>query len=508
MTKFYICMKMDDMNYNKLIKVLKDINQNFETGYVVGGILRDIMMAKKIPDLAELDIDLLLYPLDISLFKKIMQKYKMPFVVLDEENKIYRSVIKTEEYVINLDFSTYEKFEDDILRRDFTINTLCLKLGDFIKYLVDRKLDIITKNLIDHTGLAIKDVKNKTLRVVSKNSFESDPLRILRLARFMCLGFKPEKKTELLAVKNKKLLSKVAKERVSYELKKIFNSVSYNVLEWMDKYKIIDEIIPEIKILKIKGKNTQFKKFYFHKEGLWQHIKLAYKSIEDVLLNLKKFFPKYVQQIKSVVYGKEYILKYIILFHDIGKPFVVTKEGNRVRFFHHEKKSSEIAEKSLQKLKLSNKEIQIIVNVITHHMRLGSLYNNKENLTERAYLRLFRDLDQNLVYLILFSLADRLSYEVIPISIRKKYIKNLSSINEFVKFENIILQKYNEYIEKSKLPRLLTGYDVMRLFKIPEGPLVGKILNYVYELQLLGKVVTKEQAINVAKEYFKTLKNM
>jgi hypothetical protein len=48
----------------------------------------------------------------------------------------------------------------------------------------------------------------------------------------------------------------------------------------------------------------------------------------------------------------------------------------------------------------------------------------------------------------------------------------------------------------------------MRLFKIPEGPLVGKILNYVYELQLLGKVVTKQQAINVAKEYFKTLKNM
>jgi poly(A) polymerase len=186
-----------------------------------------------------------------------------------------------------------------------------------------------------------------------------------------------------------------------------------------------------------------------------------------VLLNLKKFFPKYVQQIKSVVCGKEYILKYIILFHDIGKPFVVTKEGNRVRFFHHEKKSSEIAEKSLQKLKLSNKEIQTIVNVITHHMRLGSLYNNKENLTERAYLRLFRDLDQNLVYLILFSLADRLSYEVIPTSIREKYIKNLSSINEFVKFENIILQKYNEYVEKSKLPRLLTGYDVMRLFKIP-----------------------------------------
>jgi len=195
------------------------------------------------------------------------------------------------------------------------------------------------------------------------------------------------------------------------------------------------------------------------------------------------------------------------LFHDIGKPFVVTKEGNRVRFFHHEKKSSEIAEKSLQKLKLSNKEIQTIVNVITHHMRLGSLYNNKENLTERAYLRLFRDLDQNLVYLILFSLADRLSYEVIPTSIRKKYIKKLSSINEFVKFENIILQKYNEYVEKSKLPRLLTGYDVMRLFKIPEGPLVGKILNYVYELQLLGKVVMKQQAINVAKEYLKTLKN-
>jgi poly(A) polymerase len=500
-------MKMGDMNYNQLIKVLKDINQNFKTVYIVGGILRDIMMTKKISDSAELDIDLLLYPLDISLLKKIMQKYKMPFIVLDEENKIYRSVIKTEEYVINLDFSTYEKFEDDILRRDFTINTLCLKLDDFIKYLTNKKLSIITQNLIDYTGFAIKDIKNKTLRVVSKHSFESDPLRILRLARFMCLGFKPEKKTGLLAVRNRKFLSNVAKERINYELKKIFNSSSYNVLEWMDKKKIIDEIIHEIKILKTKGKNTQFKKFYFHKEGLWQHVKLAYKSIEDILSNLKKFFPRWYQQIKTEVCGKEYILKYIVLFHDIGKPFVVTKEGDRVRFFHHEDKSAELAKKSLQKLKLANKEIQTIVNVITHHMRLGSLYNNKENLTERAYLRLFRDLEQNLVYLILFSLADRLSYEVIPIKARKKYIKNYSSITEFIKFENFVLQKYDEYIKKSKLPRLLTGYDVMNLFKIPEGPLVGKILNYVYDQQLLGKVLTKQHAVKIATDFLKTLKN-
>jgi len=498
-------MKMEIMNYNKLFKVLNDIKKNFETVYIVGGILRDILLNKKIICSDELDIDILLYPLDLNLLKKVVLKHKIPFVILDNENKIYRSVIKNDEYVINLDFSTYEKFEDDILRRDFTINTLCIKLDDFIKYLTYKKLDIIKKNLIDYTGVALKDIKNKTLRVVNKNSFISDPLRILRLARFMCLGFKPEKNTELLASKNRHLLSTVAKERINYELKKIFNSVSYNVLEWMDKYKIIDEVIPEIKILKIKGKNTQFKKFYFHKEGLWQHTKLAYKSIEDVLLNIRKFFPNWYKKINTEIFKKEYILKYIVLFHDIGKPFVVTKEGNRIRFFHHEEKSVEIAKTALQKLKLSNKEIQIITNVIKNHMRLGSLYNNKENLTERAYLRLFRELEGNLIYLILFSLADRLSYEVIPLRIRKKYIKNCSSINEFVKFENFVLQKYEEYIRKSNLPRLLTGYDVMRLFKIPEGPLVGKILKYIYELQLLGKIVTKKEAVKFAKEYFENI---
>jgi len=499
-------MKMGSMNYNKLLKVLKDIKKNFKTAYVVGGILRDIMLNKKMLMSNEIDIDLLLYPFDFNLLKNIVQKNNLPFVILDEENKVYRTVIK-DNLLINLDFSTYEKFEEDILRRDFTINTLCLELKYFIEYLVDKKLHIITKNLIDYTGLALKDINKKILRVVEKNNFVADPLRILRLARFMCLGLKPEKNTVLLAIKNKHLLSNVAKERINYELKKIFNSVSYKVLEWMDKYGIIEEIIPEIKILKTMGKNTQFKKFYFHPEGLWQHVKLTYKSIEEVMLNLKKFFPQYYKQIYSEIHSKEYILKYIVLFHDIGKPFVVSKEGQRIRFFHHEEKSVEIAKKSLQELKLSNKEIQVITDVIKNHMRLGSLYNNKENLTERAYLRLFRDLGQNLTYLILFSLADRLSYEVIPLNVRKKYIKNCSSIGEFVKFENFVLKKHEEYKKKSSIPRLLTGYDVMKLFRIPEGPLVGKILNYIYELQLLGKVVTKQQAVKFAKEYFETLKN-
>jgi len=96
-----------------------------------------------------------------------------------------------------------------------------------------------------------------------------------------------------------------------------------------------------------------------------------------------------------------------------------------------------------------------------------------------------------------------LSYEVIPLKERKKYFKNFKTLKAFVKFENNVAMKYIEYVKKLSLPKLISGYDVMKIFNIPEGPLVGKILKLVEEAQLLGKVQSREEALKLIKKYLK-----
>ncbi len=493
------------MMSKKLERFLYKINSEFQGCYLVGGILRDFCLFERINTLSNvLDIDVVIKNLDYKKLERIVYEFKLPFIVLDEENKVYRTVIK-EDNQINIDFSSYIDLEEDIKRRDFTVNCLLLELLHFIEFLKKNNKKIIFENIIDKLN-AKKDIKQKVLKVVTRQAFVDDPLRILRAARFSCVyGFKIYKDIDKLVTKYRHLLKRVSYERITEELKKIFNSNSYHIFEWLDRKKVLDIIFPEIAEVKKKGKNTQFKKFYFHKEGLWQHIKLTYKAVEEITDNLKKFYPNHFKILYQYVKDKVYLLKYVSLFHDIAKPSVVAKQDGKVRFFHHEIKSAEIAQNILQRIKFSNEEIKIITEVIKNHMRIGGLYVNKDVVTERAYLRLFKDTEKSLYYLLIFCLADRLSYETIPLKERRKYFKKFYTIKDFLKFENLILQKYDEYLKKNSLPKLLNGNEVMKIFNIKEGPLVGKILNFIRELQLMGKVCTKEEAIKTAKKYLRTL---
>lgn len=501
-------MKMESTKFYKLLDLLSLLEKNFKECYVVGGILRDLLLYKNLFKKKNIiDIDICVKNLQIEKLKEITSKLNLPFVILDEDNLVYRSVIKDTNSLVNVDFTNYTSLEEDILRRDFVINTLYLNLKHFINFLKTFDRKIFIHNLKDELK-AKDDIRKKVLRVVEENSFEKDPLRILRAARFYSLGFKPDKKMNSLIEKYRELLSKVSQERITEEIKKIFNNFSYNVLEWMDKVKILDVVFPELEIIKIKGKNTQFRKFYFHPDGLWQHVKLAYKSVEKILKNLKRYFPKSHQDILLYIKNREYILKFIVLFHDIAKPLVAKKIKGKVRFFYHEIKSYEISNKILQRLRLSNEDISIITNIIKNHMRLGSLCVNRGVITQRAYLRLFRDLGDSLYFLVIFSLADRMSYETVPLKERKKYFKNFTPLNEFIKFENNLLEIYKDYKVKLSLPKLLNGHDIMKIFNIPEGPLVGKLLALIREAQILGKISTKEEAISLIKKHLKNYKSL
>ncbi len=483
----------------KTIEILRIVNLQFKEIYVVGGIFRDILMQKKYSIKKSCDIDIIVKNLKVNNLKKICTKYSLPFIVLDEKNKIYRVISKDDE--VRIDFSNYKDLYKDIIRRDFTINTLFMPLSEFITQYSKNKFDV--SKVVDYFN-GIKDIKQKKIKLVNKNSLSDDALRILRAARFMSIGFHPDANVEQEVRKNVKKLNKISKERIVDELKKIFSVKSYNVLEWMDKNKILDSIFSEIKFVKQKGKNTKFKKFYFHKEGLWQHIKLTYKKVEFVLENLKlilgvhsKSVTEYLKKYPNAVFD----IKMASLFHDIAKPHVLKNIDGRIRFFYHEEKSKEITYKILKRMKISNNETELICSLVENHMRIGNLCHAKE-LTEKGIFRLFNQLDDKIFPLIIISLADRYSYDSIPE--RKKDLE-LNEMPVFKKFVKKIIKKYCDYKKNKSIPKLIDGTVLIKKFGLSEGPMIGKILEQVREAQFLKKISTKSEAESLVRRIINDL---
>ena len=139
-------------------------------GYLVGGCVRDFLLSGKLSEDRDISIK------DAENFaKKLAEEFDATFITLDEENKIYRVVLKDRENYLDISELQGNSIEDDLSRRDFTINAIAY--------------DLKTDRIIDTTG-GQKDLKQKTLRHIKEENFIDDPLRILRAYRFIAVtGF-------------------------------------------------------------------------------------------------------------------------------------------------------------------------------------------------------------------------------------------------------------------------------------------------------------------------------
>jgi len=244
--------------------------------YLVGGALRDLLLgrSKENPD-----FDFCLKRGAISFGRRLAHKLRAGFVVLDEDHAACRLVKKIGGRIYTFDFTDFrdKTIEKDLLRRDFTINSVAVELKD-----VFTKGDL-GNVLIDPLG-GRGDLKRGIIRVCGKASFKEDPLRILRAFSFSCtLGFSLGKETLALARKYKGLISKVSSERIREELFKIFDSpASYPCFVELDKLKILEIIFPEIKPMRGIGQGP------YHHLDVWQHTLETLNQFESLLPAAKR----------------------------------------------------------------------------------------------------------------------------------------------------------------------------------------------------------------------------
>ncbi len=459
--------------FKKLIVLAKDKKTAI---WLVGGFLRDLQLNLSVKD----DFDFVLDN-DVEAFAlAFSEMINGRLVVVDKILRNVRVVKKIKDRIINYDFSVLraKNITEDLRKRDLTINTLTV--------------NILSKNLVVDDLLNVAcDFKQKTLNIPSDNVLKDDPLRILRIFSFSgILGFKISLKTISAIKKSKSLLSKVSPERIREELAKVLKlKDSYKVFLDMDRLGVLYEVFPELKNL--KGV----------KQGGYHHLDVKDHSLETLRMYERKIYPMFskLPEIKAILsesISKEFdrysLLKIVCLFHDLGKPECKIKKRNRINFYSHEKAGSIISDNILKKYRFSNKDREFIRKIILFHLLPGYLVGNSE-VTDKLKYRFFRKTDPEGVSVIVFSFSDIAATRGVMLSRSLRLRHN-----------RLLKKMVLEYLQKKKqkpFKRILNGRDIMGNFKLPSSPLIGEILEFVEEIQNLGQVRTKKQALFRVKEF-------
>lgn len=443
--------------------------------YIVGGYLRDIILSRRKENI---DIDFCLKSKSISFGRALAKELKAGFVVLDKEHGACRIVVPAEERVRTLDFTDFrgKDLSDDLLHRDFTINTLAVELG--------------TNELIDKHG-ALRDLKLKVIRIAHKNSFNEDPLRVMRAFSFSAkLGFRIDGPTLKLAQSCRGRLTGVSFERIRDELFKILDSeAAFETISRMDKLGVLSVVMPEIEPMRGLNQGP------YHHLDIWKHSLETLRQLEGIIKkNTDKDIQRYLNEVIASDRRRLALIKLGALLHDIGKPRALKHRNGKLIFHGHERVGVDIADDIARRLKLSNDEWDSLRKVIFLHLRPGFMADN-EPVSERAKFRYFRDAQNEAISTLLVSLADQRSTR-----------GRLTTKQSRQQHERVVAFLLKEFFRKQKehpQKRFLDGNDLMRELKLTPSPLIGKILRKLEELQAIGKIKTRQEALKSARKLAK-----
>ncbi len=432
---------------DSLIEKIKPYIKNYDA-YLVGGYLRDLLSGEISPDR---DIAIKCDNL-AKLTKKIADELNGSFVELDPVNEIYR-VVFGEDYI---DFAKLlnNNLDDDIKRRDFTINAIMY--------------DINNEKFVDITG-GKKDFEEKIIRTYKISNLSDDPLRTLRAIRFQAkFGFRIDDEIVNFIKENNSLILNVAPERVHQELIKTFEGkFLINALFSMDETGLLDVIFPFFKDIKKIPSNSH------HHLDLFHHL---IETTKNIRINKPE-------------------LKLAAFIHDLAKPdcWTIEPETGRHRFIGHDELGAKKVVPFLKKLKFSNKEIEYISKMVQFHIYPSALMKD-ENVTERAIIRFIRKIGDDTLDLLELARADRLSARGPAVSDEMIEV-NLSNLEK-------LKEKYFEISPKLKeMPKLVDGNEIMQILNLKPSPKLKEIIDEIKELQLEGKINNKEEAINFLKNY-------
>jgi len=336
--------------------------------------------------------------------------------------------------------------EDDVFRRDFTVNSLLKNLSN--------------KEILDLTGMGRDDLQKGVIKTALDPEiiFKEDPLRMLRAIRF-CVKYDWTLPFSMIkAIKNNAYrLEIISEERIMVELNKILisgkPSIGIRLLQLTGLSKFI---FPELdRLIKLKQNK------YHSKDAMDHTLDVLSKTPPDLITRLSA------------------------LFHDIGKTDTIEVINDTIHFYNHEDVGAELAKNIMQRLKYPNNIIEPVVFSIKKHMKTKYMGDDPE-LSDKKIRKLQDEMGEHLEHVLDLIDADNKSHAAgynLPnqVSRIRDKIKNLGNIKDL-----------------PKLP--VTGLDVMNILGIKSGAEVGSVLKKLHDYWLENPHLTKAEAMELIKK--------
>lgn len=407
--------------------------------YLVGGCVRDLM--RGVPP-GDYDIVTSARPEEVcSLFSRTVPVGISFGVVLVIEGgqKYETATFRTEDSYLDGRRPSHVAFataEEDIRRRDFTINGLLFDPG--------------AGCIIDYVGGRM-DIERRIVRTIGDPEirFAEDHLRMLRAVRFAAnLGYDINSDTLTAIRRHVKDIHRISTERIRDELTKLLTrGGARRGMELLAETGLLGKILPEIAALRgIEQPET------FHPEGdVWEHT-----------LRMLALLPVEKEVDQRLSWGA--------VLHDVGKAVTRNIDERGVHFYGHVQRGEEIARQVMERLRFSGSDMETILELIRCHM----LFMNVKEMRPSRLKRFLR-MPDFLLHLELHRLDCLGSHGMLD---NYEFCKEkLSEIPE----------------EELRPPRLVTGNDLIDMGFKP-GPLFGKILREVEDAQLNGNICSAEDA--------------
>lgn len=449
----------------EIVDIVETLEKAGFEAFLVGGCTRDLLLGKTPKDW---DITTNAIPEEIApLFPKTFYENSYGTVGVVNENTLDErlKIVEVTPYRLESSYTDHrhpdkvefsKSIEDDLKRRDFTINAIAVSLSKgSIKDVVD---------LFE----GLKDIKDKTIRAVgnAEERFLEDALRMVRAVRLATeLGFMINVDTEKAIIKHANLLEKISKERIRDEFSKILMSKNpKDGIELLDKLSLLQYITPEL--LKAKGVEQN----QAHAYDVWEHLLRTLQHSAD------KDFPLEI--------------RLSALFHDISKPETrrISHETKQFTFYGHEVVGSRVTKKILDRLKFPTKTTDKVTKMIRWHM----FFSDTEAITLSAVRRMIVNVgSENIWDLMNIRICDRIGTgrpKENPYRLRK--------------YKAMVEEALRDPVSVNMLK--IDGKRIMEVTHVTPGPKIGHILHTLLEEVIENPLLnTPEYLENRASELIK-----
>ncbi|MEM1238893.1 MAG: CCA tRNA nucleotidyltransferase [Cyanobacteria bacterium P01_H01_bin.26] len=397
-----------------------------ETACVVGGSVRDALLKRQAD---YLDLDFVLPDGAVAIASAIARRYRAGFVVLDADNQIARAVF--DQATIDFAQQVGPTLETDLQRRDFTINAIAYHPQS------DRLIDPLN-------GMA--DLRQQTLRMVSRDNLAEDPLRLLRAYRQAAqLGFTIDSNTRCTIRELAPLLQTIAAERIRHELDALLSQPNGSTcfhMAWQDG--LLATWLPHLE-------NDQIKQL---------------AALDAALKNVSKI-PRYLELLhgwKTPVPAGHY------------RSWVKAARLSRLLPL-----DEDAANRWLGRLKYSRSEAQAIFRVLQAQPYLDRLVSQAGYLSRSDQFFLFKAASTSFPAVSLVALSLGVATESVA-ALVKCYLTENDPVAHPVP--------------------LVSGKDLMRWLNLKSGPQIGQLLWAVENAQASGQITSADEALIWAKDWF------